>query len=46
MLGLVLTLDGGGDDLVEGHLHAVELELAHGGQNLGTLHHTALLRLS
>ena len=45
-LGLVLALDRGGDDLVVGSLHAVELELAHGGQDLGTLHHTALLRLS
>jgi hypothetical protein len=42
----VLTLDAGGDDLVEGRLHAIELERAHRGQNLGTLHHTALLRLS
>src|SRR6202011_4699429 len=28
-LGFVLTLDGGRHDLVEGGLHAVELELAH-----------------
>ena len=28
-LRLVLALDGGGHDLVEGGLHAVELELAH-----------------
>ena len=46
LLRLVLALDGGGDDLVEGRLHAVELQLAHGGEDLGTLHHTALLRLS
>jgi hypothetical protein len=32
--------------LVEGRLHAVELELAHGGENLGTFHQIDLLRLS
>src|SRR3546814_19199964 len=42
----MLTLDRGGEGLVEGRLHAVELEFAHGGQDLGTLHHNALLRLS
>ncbi len=46
VLGLVLALDGGGDDLVEGGLHAVEIELAHRCQDLGTLHHTALLSRS
>ena len=40
-LRLVLTLHRGGDDLVEGGLHPVELQLDHGGQDLGTLHHTA-----
>ena len=45
-LRLVLALHGGGDDLVEGGLHAVELQLAHGGQDLGAFHHTALLRRS
>ncbi len=45
-LGLVLALDGGGDDLVVGGLHAVELQLAHRLQDLGTLHHRALLRRS
>jgi hypothetical protein len=42
----MLALDGGGDDLVIGALHAVELELAHRGQDLGAFHHIALLRLS
>ena len=46
VLGFVLALDGSGDDLVEGALHAVELQFAHGGQNLGTFHHRDLLRLS
>ena len=45
-LRLVLALHRRGDDLVEGGLHAVELQLAHGGQDLGAFHHTALLRLS
>jgi hypothetical protein len=45
-LRLVLALHRRGDRLVEGGLHAVELQLAHGGENLGTLHHRALLRLS
>jgi hypothetical protein len=45
-LRLVLALHGGGDDLVIGAAHAVELELAHGFENLGTLHQIALLRLS
>jgi hypothetical protein len=44
-LRLVLALDGD-DDLVEGRVDPVDLELAHGGQNLGTLHHASLLRLS
>ena len=45
-LRLVLALDRSCDDLVERGLHAIELELAHGGHDLGTFHHTALLRLS
>ena len=45
-LRLVLALHRRGDDLVEGGLHAKELELAHGGENLGAFRHTALLRLS
>lgn len=45
-LRLVLALHRRGDDLVEGGLHAIELELAHGGKNLRAFHHTALLRLS
>ena len=45
-LRLVLALDGGGDDLVVGGLHAVELELAHEVEDLGAFHQMALLRLS
>ncbi len=45
-LRLVLTLNGGGQDLVIGGLHAVELEAAHGAENCGTFHQTALLRRS
>jgi hypothetical protein len=45
-LRLVLALHRRGDDLIERGLHAVELELAHGGQDLGTLHHKTLLRRS
>jgi hypothetical protein len=44
--GLVLPLHGRGDDLVVGAAHAVELELAHGFEDLRTLHQIALLRLS
>jgi hypothetical protein len=43
---LVLALDGGGDDLVIGGAHAVELQLAHGLKDLGTLHQLILLRRS
>src|ERR1700712_5718117 len=42
----MLALGRHSDDLVIGGLHAIELQLAHGGQDLGTLHYTALLRLS
>jgi hypothetical protein len=37
-LGLVLSLDGSHHDLVEGSLHAIELEFAHEIEQLGTLH--------
>src|ERR1700738_1241164 len=37
-LGFVLTLDGDGHDLVEGSLHAVELEFAHEIEQLSTFH--------
>jgi len=37
-LGLVLAFDRRGEDLVIGGLHAEELELAHGVENLGSLH--------
>src|SRR5882672_1919740 len=37
-LGFVLTLDGGRHDLVEGSLHAVELEFAHEIEQLSALH--------
>jgi hypothetical protein len=45
-LGFVLALDGGRHDLVEGGLHAVELELAHEVEQLSTFHQIVLLRLS
>jgi hypothetical protein len=45
-LRLVLALDGRGDDFIERGLHAVQFQIAHRSQNLGTFHHTALLRLS
>lgn len=45
-LRLVLAFDGCRDDLVEGALHAEELEVEHGGEDLGAFHHTTLLRLS
>ena len=45
-LRLVLPLDGGGHDLVEGGLHAEELELVHQVEELGSFHHRVLLRLS
>jgi len=37
-LGFVLTFDGRGHDLVEGGLHAVELELAHEVEELSSFH--------
>src|SRR6476620_3456782 len=45
-LGFMLTFDGRGHDLVEGGLHAVELELAHEIEELGSFHQLVLLRLS
>src|SRR5258708_20986289 len=45
-LGFVLAFDGGGHDLVEGGLHAIELELAHEVEELGSVHQMVLLRLS
>jgi hypothetical protein len=46
LLWLVRPLYGDLDDLVEGGLHAVEPQLAHGGEDLLAFHHTALLRVS
>jgi hypothetical protein len=45
-LGFVLALDGGRHDLVEGRLHAEELELTHEVEELSTFHQMVLLRLS
>ena len=45
-LRLVRPLHRRLDDLVEGGLHAVEPQLAHGGEDLLAFHHTALLRVS
>jgi hypothetical protein len=45
-LGLVLAFDRGCHDLVEGGLHAVELELVHEFEELGSFHQMVLLRLS
>jgi hypothetical protein len=45
-LGFVLAFDSGRHDLVEGGLHAVELELAHEVEQLSTFHQMVLLRLS
>jgi hypothetical protein len=38
LMRLVLALHRGGDDLVIGRLHAVELQLAHRVQHLRSLH--------
>ena len=40
----MLAFDGRGHDLVEGGLHAVELELAHEVEELGSFHQMVLLR--
>src|SRR6266446_2103852 len=45
-LRFVLAFDGRGHDLVEGGLHAVELELAHEVEELSSFHQLVLLRLS
>src|SRR5207247_302622 len=45
-LGLMLALDGRGQDLVEGGLHAVELELTHEVEELGAFHQMVLRRVS
>src|SRR6185503_197612 len=45
-LGFVLALDRGRHDLVEGGLHAVELELAHKIEDLSSFHQLVLRRLS
>ena len=45
-LGFMLAFDGGSHDLVEGGLHAVELELTHEVEELSTFHQMVLLRLS
>src|SRR6185369_2961472 len=45
-LRFVLAFDSGGHDLVEGVLHAVELELTHKVEELRAFHQLVLLRLS
>ena len=45
-LRLMLAFDGGGHDLIEGGLHAVELEFAHEVEELSAFHQMVLLRLS
>src|SRR5579875_744156 len=45
-LRFVLAFDGCCHDLVEGSLHAVELELAHEVEELGSFHQMVLRRLS
>lgn len=45
-LGFVLALDRCRHDLVEGGLHAVELEFAHQVEDLGSFHQMVLRRLS
>jgi hypothetical protein len=45
-LGFVLALNRSRHDLVEGGLHAVELEFAHEVEDLGSFHQTVLRRLS
>lgn len=44
VLGFVLALDRSRHDLVEGCLHAVELEFAHELEDLGSFHQMALRR--
>ena len=38
-LGVMLALDGGGHDLIEGGLHAIELEFVHKVEELGSFQH-------
>jgi hypothetical protein len=45
-LGFVLTFDSGRHDLIEGGLHAIELEFAHEVEDLGSFDQLVLLRLS
>src|SRR5271154_7056557 len=45
-LRFMLAFDGGGHHLVQGGLHAVELEFAHEVEELGSFHQMVLLRLS
>jgi len=45
-LWFMLAFDGGSHDLVEGSLHAVELELTHEVEELSAFHQMILLRLS
>ena len=45
-LWFMLAFDGGSHDLVEGSLHAVELELTHEVEELSAFHQMVLLRLS
>ena len=45
-LGFVLAFDRGRHDLVEGGLHAIELEFAHEVEDLGSFHQMVLRRLS
>jgi hypothetical protein len=45
-LRFVLAFDGRSHDLVEGGLHAIELELAHEIEELGSFHQLVLRRLS
>jgi hypothetical protein len=42
----MLAFDGRGHDLVEGGLHAEELELTHEVEELSAFHQMVLLRLS
>src|SRR5882724_7374704 len=45
-LRFMLAFDGGSHDLVEGGLHAIEFELTHEVEELGSFHQMVLLRLS
>ena len=46
VLRFVLALNGRRHDLVEGSPHAVELELTHEVEDLGSFHQMVLRRLS